>query len=56
MAKGLMDKYQNSFDSFVLVMFSHGDSSYPSAGVESILKSPAIGKLKFKAIGLGSDS
>jgi hypothetical protein len=58
MAKGLMDKYEKSYDSFVLVMMSDGESDYPSEGVENIKKSPAKGKLKFKSIayGDGSDS
>ena len=57
-AKSLMEKYQNSFDSFVLVMSTDGEAPYPSAAVENIRKSPVNGKLKFKAfaMGKGSDS
>jgi Mg-chelatase subunit ChlD len=33
MAKDLMEKYQNNYDSFVLVMMSDGEADYPSAGV-----------------------
>ena len=58
MAKGLMEKYQNNYDSFVLVMMSDGEASYPSSAIKNIGDSPAKGKLKFKSIayGAGSDS
>ena len=58
MAKDLMEKNNDRYDSFVLVMMSDGESGYPSNGVESIKKSPAKNKLKFKSIayGAGSDS
>ena len=56
MAKDLMDKYYYSFDNFVLVMMSDGESSYPTNGVENIKKSPAKGKLKFKSIAYGGGS
>jgi hypothetical protein len=32
-ARSLMEKYQNSFDSFVLVMTTDGEAPYPSAAV-----------------------
>ena len=51
-----MDKYYDSFDNFVLVMMSDGESSYPQNGVENIKKSPAKGKLKFKSIAYGGGS
>ena len=53
-----MEKYHDHYDSFVLVMMSDGESGYPSTAVESIKKSPAKNKLKFKSIayGAGSDS
>ena len=58
LARGLMEKYHDHYDSFVFVMMSDGESGYPSTGVESIKKSPAKNKLKFKSIayGGGSDS
>jgi uncharacterized protein with von Willebrand factor type A (vWA) domain len=59
MAKDLMDKYEKSYDSFVLVMMSDGCASYPSEGIDNIIKkSSAKGKLTFKSIayGDGSDS
>ena len=56
MAKGLLEKYQGSFDSFVLVMMSDGEAGYPSVGVENIKKSPARSKLKFKSISYGKGS
>ena len=58
MARGLMERHNAQYDSFVFVMMSDGGSGYPSNGVESIKKSPARNKLKFKAIayGGGSDS
>jgi len=58
MALGLMEKHHAQYDSIVFVMMSDGESGYPSTGVESIKKSPARNKLKFKAIayGGGSDS
>jgi hypothetical protein len=56
LAKGLLEKYQESFDSFVLVMMSDGESGYPSVGVENIKKSPARSKLKFKSISYGKGS
>jgi hypothetical protein len=56
MAKDLMDKYNNSFESFVLVMMSDGESRYPTNGIENIKKSPAKSKLKFKSIAYGEGS
>ena len=56
MAKTLMDKYHNNYDSFVLVMMSDGEADYPHAIIESIKKSPAKGKLKFKSIQYGDRS
>jgi uncharacterized protein with von Willebrand factor type A (vWA) domain len=50
MATKLMDKYEKTFDYFVLVMISDGEASYPSEGVERIKKSPAMRKLAFKSI------
>ena len=34
MAKDLIEKYYEDFDSFVLVMMSDGEAKYPSDGVE----------------------
>jgi hypothetical protein len=56
MAKGLMDKYEKSFDFFVLIMMSDGGSSHPSEGINNINKSPARGKLAFKSIAYGDGS
>jgi hypothetical protein len=56
MAKGLLEKYQESFESFVLVMMSDGEAGYPSVSVESIKKSPVKSKLKFKSIAYGKGS
>ena len=58
MAKELMDKNNNSYDCFILVMMSDGEAGYPSDGIEEINKSPGRGKLKFKSIAYsdGSDS
>ena len=56
MAKDLMDKYEKSYDSFVLVLMTYGNADYPSQGVENIKKSPAKGKLKFKSIAYGGGS
>ena len=56
MAKSLMEKYNDQYDSFVLVMMSDGEADYPSEGVESIKKSPAKIKLKFKSIAYGGGS
>jgi hypothetical protein len=36
MAKGLMDKYEKSYDSFLLFMMSDGEAGYPSEGVENL--------------------
>jgi hypothetical protein len=33
MAKTLMEKYHKSYDSFVVVMMSDGESVFPSVGV-----------------------
>jgi uncharacterized protein with von Willebrand factor type A (vWA) domain len=33
MAKGLMDKYEKTFDSFVLIMMSDGGAYHPSEGI-----------------------
>jgi hypothetical protein len=56
MAKGLIDKYEKSFDTFVLVMMSDGGASYPSEGVENIKKSVGKGKIAFKSIAFGEGS
>ena len=56
MAKDLMDKYDKSYDSFVLVLMTYGDADYPSDGVKNIKKSSAKGKLKFKSIAYGGGS
>jgi hypothetical protein len=56
MAKDLMDKYNDSFESFVLVMMSDGESIYPRNGIENIKKSSAKSKLKFKSIAYGEGS
>jgi hypothetical protein len=56
MAKNLMDKYDKSSDSFVLVLMTYGDADYPSDGVENIKNSSAKGKLKFKSIAYGGGS
>jgi hypothetical protein len=56
LAKGLMDKYEKTFDSFVLLMMSDGEASYPSEGVERIKNSPAMRKLAFKSIKIGCRS
>jgi len=56
MAKGLMDKYEKSYDSFVLIMMSDGVARYPSYGIENIKKSPAKEKLTFKSIAYGDKS
>jgi hypothetical protein len=56
MAKDLMEKYKDNFDSFVLVMMSDGEGRYPIEGVEAIKKSPAKSKLKFKSIAYGTKS
>jgi uncharacterized protein with von Willebrand factor type A (vWA) domain len=56
MAKGLLEKYHETFESFVLVMMSDGEAGYPSIGVENIKKSPVKSKLKFKSISYGGDS
>jgi hypothetical protein len=53
MAKDLMEKYKENFDSFVLVMMSDGEGKYPSEAVETIKKSPTKSKLKFKSIAYG---
>jgi uncharacterized protein with von Willebrand factor type A (vWA) domain len=55
-AKRLMEKYNDSCDSFILVMMSDGDAAYPSEGVENIKRSPANNKLKFKSIAYGAGS
>lgn len=55
-AKGLMDKYEKSYDSFVLIMMSDGGSSHPSYGISNINKSTARGKLVFKSIAYGAGS
>ena len=55
-AKGLMEKYHEHYDSFILVMMSDGDAPYPSLGVKNIKKSPAKIKLTFKAIAYGKGS
>ena len=51
-----MQKYHESYDSFVLVMMSDGESEYPSNGVENIKMSQAKNKLKFKSIAYGAGS
>ena len=56
MAKGLLDKYKDSFESFVLVMMSDGEAEYPSLGVENIKKFSVKSKLNFKSIAYGGDS
>ena len=56
LAKDLMVKHQGNFDSFVLVMMSDGEAAYPSVGVDSIKRSPAKSKLKFKSIAYGQGS
>ena len=56
MAKDLMDKYNDSFESFVLVMMSDGESRYPKNGIDNIKKSPAKSKIKFKSIAYGEGS
>jgi hypothetical protein len=43
-----MEKYEQIYDSFVLVMISDGEASYPSEGVERIKKSPALAKITIK--------
>ena len=56
MARCLMEKYYDLFDSFYLVMIAHGEGSYPSNGIENIKNSPAKIKLKFKSIEFGRRS
>ena len=51
-----MEKYNEFYDSFVLVMMSDGESEYPFSGVDNIKMSPAKSKLKFKSIAYGEDS
>lgn len=55
-AKDLMDKYEKSYDSFVLIMMSDGASSHPSEGIKNINNSTARGKLAFKSIAYGAGS
>ena len=56
MARCLMEKYFDHFDSFFLVMIASGEASYPSNGIENLKKSPAKIKLKFKSIAFGGGS
>ena len=51
-----MEKHCESYESFVLVMMSDGESDYPSIGVESIKNSKIKSKLKFKSIAYGGGS
>jgi uncharacterized protein with von Willebrand factor type A (vWA) domain len=55
-AKELMDKYEKSYDSFVLIMMSDGGASHPSEGINNINNSTARGKLAFKSIAYGEGS
>ena len=51
-----MEKHFESFEIFVLVMMSDGDSKYPSKGVDCIKKSKIKTKLRFKSISYGVNS